>query len=375
VLEVPKDIDPANFIGKLVNFDRETKVKINKKKYVIEPCMENLKPIALLTNKLKIIKPVANLKLCEYKKHKSIDQVVESGSSRISFCENVGDHHPLLGAEYKNKIVLDEKIKEKLDCTIDNVLKKMKKEKKHKEKSRSSEKRNEELDKSVFTLLESHDADKSKNSPKKTKKSKHNSIVNSTAIGGFQLPIFEFDVSGIVGKEEQETEDEEENAVQDEFEVKKERPSEHKKKKKKAGKSFTESIADTEDSMNEENEVQNEFQVKKESSNKHKKKKEKADGPFIKSIEEPTTDIEESMNEEFEAQNKFEVKKKTPDKLKKKKQKADGDFIKPITDTEESMNEEYAAQNEFEVKKETSNKLKKKKQKMKKKMQCKMSLK
>jgi hypothetical protein len=53
--------------------------------------------------------------------------------------------------------------------------------------------------------------------------------------------------------------------------------------------------------MNEENEVQNEFQVKKESSNKHKKKKEKADGPFIKSIEEPTTDIEESMNEEFEA--------------------------------------------------------------------------
>jgi hypothetical protein len=49
VLEVPKDIDPANFIGKLVNFDRETKVKINKKKYVIEPCMENLKPIALLT--------------------------------------------------------------------------------------------------------------------------------------------------------------------------------------------------------------------------------------------------------------------------------------------------------------------------------------
>jgi hypothetical protein len=68
VLEVPKDIDPANFIGKLVNFDRETKVKINKKKYVIEPCMENLKPIALLTNKLKIIKPVANLKLCEYKK-------------------------------------------------------------------------------------------------------------------------------------------------------------------------------------------------------------------------------------------------------------------------------------------------------------------
>jgi hypothetical protein len=170
VLEVPKDIDPANFIGKLVNFDRETKVKINKKKYVIEPCMENLKPIALLTNKLKIIKPVANLKLCEYKKHKSIDQVVESGSSRISFCENVGDHHPLLGAEYKNKIVLDEKIKEKLDCTIDNVLKKMKKEKKHKEKSRSSEKRNEELDKSVFTLLESHDADKSKNSPKKTKK-------------------------------------------------------------------------------------------------------------------------------------------------------------------------------------------------------------
>jgi hypothetical protein len=43
VLEVPKDIDPANFIGKLVNFDRETKVKINKKKYVIEPCMENFK--------------------------------------------------------------------------------------------------------------------------------------------------------------------------------------------------------------------------------------------------------------------------------------------------------------------------------------------
>ncbi|XP_063928216.1 hepatoma-derived growth factor-related protein 2-like [Zophobas morio] len=193
LLEIPKTIDPSEFLEKVINFDKKTKLKVNKTKYVIVPELEDLRPINLLTRKIKIVHPVSILRMRQYNKHKQESEVENEVTTPPALPDTLKVRHPLFGAEFKRKIVLDEEIQRKLDVTIDQVVKKMKKKKrkevetsqefvapleptdsgkkkKHKKKAAESseqDKNEGNVDESIFALLETHI--KSKKGHKKTK--------------------------------------------------------------------------------------------------------------------------------------------------------------------------------------------------------------
>ncbi|XP_044260799.1 glutamic acid-rich protein-like [Tribolium madens] len=187
ILEVPNTIDSDCFIGKLINFEKKTKLKLGGQKYVIEPTFEDIKPINLVSRNIKMIRPVANLKLREYHKEKREDKFVNVDKCKLALPEKIKVRHPLFGVEYKQKITLSEEVQRKLDNTIEKALKKMKK-KKHKDETLNSEKvkkdKNqikqesitsvEEQNESFFEALSSHIGEKKKKKHEsREKKIKH----------------------------------------------------------------------------------------------------------------------------------------------------------------------------------------------------------
>ncbi|XP_063920044.1 uncharacterized protein LOC135135028 isoform X2 [Zophobas morio] len=75
LLEIPKTIDPSEFLERVINFNKKRKLKVNNTKYVIVPELEDLKPINLLTRKIKIVHPVSILRMRQYNKHKQESEV------------------------------------------------------------------------------------------------------------------------------------------------------------------------------------------------------------------------------------------------------------------------------------------------------------
>ncbi|XP_063920038.1 uncharacterized protein LOC135135028 isoform X1 [Zophobas morio] len=197
LLEIPKTIDPSEFLERVINFNKKRKLKVNNTKYVIVPELEDLKPINLLTRKIKIVHPVSILRMRQYNKHKQESEVENEVTTPPALPDTLKVRHPLFGAEFKRKIVLDEEIQRKLDITIDQVVKKMKKKKrkevetsqefvapleptdsgkKKKRKKKAAESseykqdkiEQENVDESIFALLETH-IEKSKKGHKKRK--------------------------------------------------------------------------------------------------------------------------------------------------------------------------------------------------------------
>nr|XP_015833688.1 PREDICTED: B3 domain-containing protein Os02g0598200 [Tribolium castaneum] len=368
VLEVPSTLDSDCFIGKLINFDKKTKLKISGKKYIIEPNFEDVRSINLISRGIKVVKPVANLKLREYHKNKPDDNIVNVDKCKPTLPEKIKVRHPLFGVEYKKKIELSEEVQRKLDNSIEKALQKIKKKKKknkHVEKEDSQVKNNikpikqeaftsgdDEQDGPFFEALRSHCEKKNKSkhrikaevddqfyessldekkkkthqvSPeykeekdekKKKRKSsfnegssdekrrkhsshtfesnnsfeekKHgNNLVNSTVIPGLHLPLFDFDVSGIINKDSEVNNDDLEENEQ----------SVKSKKKKKTVKV----------------EPETDHSVSSEGTSPKKKKKK---------IKEEKVD-EQTNSLIFDLLNKVKSEIDSPAKHKKKK-KADG---------------------------------------------------
>ncbi|RZC37243.1 hypothetical protein BDFB_004664, partial [Asbolus verrucosus] len=178
-LEAPKMIDPGELLGKVINFVDKTKIKINRTKYVIEPSLEDIKPLTILTKNLKVIHPVAFLRFREYSKRKKESGSVESEQFAPSFPDNLKVRHPLFGAQYEDKIALDEEIQKKLDNTIDQFVKKKKREKKKEQ--------DEDINQELISTISEFDSFRNESEEEKNKKKQKINVINNIIIPSHQF--------------------------------------------------------------------------------------------------------------------------------------------------------------------------------------------
>lgn len=130
ILRIPKTLNPEQFIGKTIKFNKKTKLKIDEIKYVITPNKE-VTPFFILTKDLKQVTPVSVLNMQKSIKQQQEGEVISDLEQyKVSLPDNIKLRHPLFGPDYKKNIYVDEEIEKKLNKTIDNVLNEVKKKKK-----------------------------------------------------------------------------------------------------------------------------------------------------------------------------------------------------------------------------------------------------
>ncbi|KAF2900469.1 hypothetical protein ILUMI_05721 [Ignelater luminosus] len=160
LVQIPKKLEPKSLIGTRISLTETTRVPGDSRKYDCIPSQKPQKdPVAIFTNteKIHLIKSAGNIKIQKHIKSKNIPDLSDMWINPVtSFPENLKQRHPLFGADYSDKVNLEEHVQAKLKAAIESYAKQKKKKKKHKKKEMDVSQ--EEQQEEIFKFLNQTDS-------------------------------------------------------------------------------------------------------------------------------------------------------------------------------------------------------------------------
>lgn len=139
LVQMSKTIDPQLLISKEISFDGLTKLKLDSKRYVWDIDSRNEYDINVMsfTNLIHLkakgvvtVQPKTKSKKSEFEMKPIVDD--------LEVPSDINVRHPLFGAEYEERIKLDDDIMRKLDEIVVNVDRKHKKKSKKKDRKKDN---------------------------------------------------------------------------------------------------------------------------------------------------------------------------------------------------------------------------------------------
>jgi len=153
LVQIPKGLDPQLLIGTKISLSESTRVPENSRKYDCIPSYDTQDQLAVSfnTEDIHLIKPAGSLNIRRHLKTKHIPDFPARWNDHVAFPNDLKQRHPLFGADYTDKISLEEHVQQKLQAAIEahnTQKKKKKKKKKHKIKEQDTE-----VEEEIFKFL------------------------------------------------------------------------------------------------------------------------------------------------------------------------------------------------------------------------------
>lgn len=169
LMHVLKDINAKELKKKRIEFNETPIIQLSNGEYILKTLCNDEKYVLIVTNKPKCFRILKTYSLVQnYKEKKKKIKQTPSSTDPIPMPDNLKQRHPLFGANYEQKVILDPIVERKLDETLTKIVNKRKKsaKKAKKEKLKIKQESEEALmeDEPIFQLLNEKPLEKIKKS-------------------------------------------------------------------------------------------------------------------------------------------------------------------------------------------------------------------